>query len=232
LAPRLVLLHSPLLGPLSWRRVAELLRDKGVEAEAAAWPRLSTLGDDCYAALANSMAATLGRGQPAIVVAHSGAGALIPSVAALAKSALKGVIFCDAILPHPGQSWFDTAPPNLAGQLLAGAVQNALPSWDRWWPPGALERLLPDPALREDLIAELEPIPVGYFEELAPELVLDAPTAYLQLSGAYVEEAGIAGRKGWPVVRLPLHHLAMLTHADAVANAILSLAGRLEADHG
>ncbi|MBL8554587.1 MAG: hypothetical protein JNL41_09945 [Phenylobacterium sp.] len=229
---RLVLLHSPLLGPLSWRRVAEILREKGPQAETPAWPRLSTLGADGYAALASSMAATLAGGPPAIVVAHSGAGALIPSVAALAKGALAGVIYCDAILPHPGQSWFDTAPPNLAGQLLAGAVQDALPSWDRWWPPGALERLIPDADVRTALIAELEPIPVGYFEELAPELELDAATAYLQLSGAYAEEAGIAGRKGWPVVRLPLHHLAMLTHAEAVAGAILSLAERLEAPHG
>lgn len=229
---RLVLLHSPLLGPLSWRPVAELLRARGHPAEAAAWPRLSTLGRDGYAALANSMAATLARGEPAIMVAHSGAGALVPSVAALAKDALKGVIYCDAILPHPGQSWFDTAPPNLSGQLLAGAVAGALPSWDKWWPPGALEKLLPDPDPRTALIAELEPIPVGYFEEAAPELELTAPAAYLQLSAAYVEEAQIAGRKGWPVVRLPLHHLAMLTHAEAVAGAVLSLAERLEAGHG
>ena len=232
MAPRLVLLHSPLLGPLTWRSVADVLRGRGVEAEAPAWPRLSTLGDDCYAALANSMAATLGRGAPAIMVAHSGAGALAPSVAALAKGALAGVIYCDAILPHPGQSWFDTAPPNLAGQLLAGAVDDRLPSWDQWWPPGALERLVPDDGLRMSLIEELEPIPVAYFEELAPEIDLHGPTGYLQLSGAYVEEAQIAGRKGWPVVRLPVHHLAMLTHAEAVAGAILSLCERLEAEHG
>lgn len=225
---RLVLLHSPLLGPLTWRRVAEVLGAHGHEADAPAWPRLSTLGEDCYAALANGMAATLGRGGEAIVVAHSGAGALMPSVAALAKGALKGVIYCDAILPHPGLSWIDTAPPALAGQLLAGAVEGRLPSWDQWWPPGALAKLVPDHGLRMALVEELEPIPVGYFEELAPELELTAPAAYLQLSGAYVEEAQIAGRKGWPVVSLPLHHLAMLTHAEAVAGAIEGLAERLE----
>lgn len=229
---RLVLLHSPLLGPLSWRRVVEVLRAHGFEADAPAWPRLSALGEDCYAALAGSMAATLAGGGPAIVVAHSGAGALMPSVAALAKGALKGVIYCDAILPHPGQSWIDTAPPSLAGQLLAGAVDGRLPAWDRWWPPGALERLVPDADVRAALLDELEPIPIGYFEELAPELDLAAPAAYLQLSGAYVEEAQIAGRKGWPVVRLPLHHLAILTHAEAVAGALESLGERLEAAHG
>jgi len=232
MAARLVLLHSPLLGPMVWRRVAELLEARGHEVEAPAWPRLSTLGADCYAALANSMAATLGRVGGVIVVAHSGAGALIPSVAALAKGALQGVIYCDAILPHPGQSWLDTAPPALGAQLYAGAEGGRLPSWERWWPPGALERLVPDAGLRAALIAELEPIPVGYFEELAPELELTAPAAYLQLSGAYVEEAQISGRRGWPVVSLPLHHLAMLTHVEAVANAIEGLAERLEAADG
>lgn len=229
---RLVLLHSPLLGPLTWRAVAQALAARGREAETPAWPRLSTLGADCYAALANGMAATLGRGDGAIVVAHSGAGALIPSVAALAEGTLKGVIYCDAILPHPGLSWFDTAPPQLGAQLRAGAEEGRLPPWDRWWPPGALEKLVPEMGLRMALVDELEPIPVDYFEELAPELEFAAPGAYLQLSGAYIEESQICGRRGWPVVRLPLHHLAMLTHAEAVANAIEGLADRLEAAYG
>lgn len=229
---RLVLLHSPLLGPLSWQATAAVLGAQGRAVEAPAWPRLSTLGEDCYAALANSMGATLAAGGPAIVVAHSGAGALMPSVAALSKGALRGVIYCDAILPHPGLSWFDTAPPPLASQLRAGAEAGRLPSWDRWWAPGALERLAPDFAQRTALIEELEPIPIGYFEELAPELPSPEPAAYLQLSGAYIEEAQIAGRRGWPVVRLPLHHLAMLTHPEALANAIQGLAARLELADG
>jgi len=178
------------------------------------------------------MAASIDHGEPAVVVAHSGAGALLPSVAALAKRPLVGAILCDAILPHPGLSWFDTAPPDLAAQLRAGAEGGKLPAWDRWWPPGALERLVSDAVTRAELLEELEPIPLGYFEELAPEINLQVPAAYLQLSGAYAEEARFAGRHGWPVVTLPLHHLAMLTHAEAVAGAIRSLAERLEAAHG
>jgi hypothetical protein len=234
-AAALVLLHSPLLGPVSWRPAAEPLRARGRAVETPAWPRLSTLGEDGIAALVNGMAVRVDAGgkDPAILVAHSGAGPMLPSVAALARRPLAGVIFCDALLPHPGLSWFDTAPPDLVLQLRAGADDGWLPSWEQWWAPGALERLVPDAALRRDLLAELERIPIGYFEELTPELELTAPAAYLQLSGAYVEEARIAGRKGWPVVSLPLHHLAMLTHAEAVAAAIDSLAGRLEAgEHG
>lgn len=234
MAARIVLLHSPLLGPMCWRGVADALRQRGRDVATPAWPRLPTLGEDCYASLANAMAARLDAGgkDPAIVVAHSGAGPLLPSVKALARTSIAGVIFCDALLPHPGDSWFDTAPPALATQLRAGAIAGELPSWDRWWPPGALERLVPDAELRSALVSELEAIPIGYFEELLPEIELAAPSAYLQLSGAYIEEARIAGRKGWPVVSLPLHHLAMLTHSDAVASAVLSLSEKLEAAHG
>lgn len=183
-----------------------------------------------YRILATDMAAACSDG-PAIVVAHSGAGALIPALEA-ASGGVGGVILADAILPHPGRSWFDTAPAELAASLRAGADFGELPSWDRWWPPGALERLVPDEGLRAALVDELEPLPLGYFEEPAPAATLSAPAAYLQLSGAYDAEARIAGRQGWPVVRLTLHHLAMLTHVAAVATAIEGLAARLEPADG
>jgi len=235
MARRLILLHSPLLGPMCWKPVAQALALDGVEAETPAWPRLSSVREDCYAALAAAMAASIdahGR-EPAVLVAHSGAGPLVPSVAAIAQTPVEGVVYCDAILPHPGLSWFDTAPPDLRRQLRAGAQAGTLPAWDDWWPPGALERLLPDSAMRNELIAELEPIPIDYFDELAPEIELKAPAAFLQLSGAYDEESRIAGRNGWPVIRLPLTHLAMLTHVQAVASAVDSLATKLwEGAHG
>lgn len=177
------------------------------------------------------MAADLaGRGEPLALVAHSGAGALLPSLAARLGNDVAAVVFADAILPHPGRNWFSTAPPDMAAQLRAGAVMGELPSWDRWWPPGALERLVPDTATREALVGELEPLPLAYFEEVTPPDELSAPRAYLQLSGAYDAESQVAARCGWPLVRLPLHHLAMLTHPEAVAGALESLATRL-VDH-
>jgi hypothetical protein len=99
-----------------------------------------------------------------------------------------------------------------------------LPPWDDWWPPGALERLIPDPELRQALVAELEPLPLAYFEEPAPDADMTLPAAYLKLSGAYEDEARIAGRLGWPVVRLPMNHLAMLSQPDALATTIADLA--------
>lgn len=226
---RLILAHSPLLGPASWQGVATALRARGHAVEVPAWPRLSAIARDFYPALASGLAAGLdGAGdEPAVLAVHSGAGALVPALAGALRRPLLGVVFCDAILPHPGRSWFDTAPADLRRQLRAGAEEGRLPPWDRWWTPGALERLVPDPALREPLLAELEPLPLAYFEEPAPDAALGLPAAYLRLSGAYDDEAALAGRLGWPVVRLPLHHLAIVGQGESVATALEGLAEAL-----
>ena len=231
---RFALLHSPLLGPMAWQGVARELTRRGHAADAPAWPPLSGIVGAFYPALVDGMVAAL---EPAaerlVLVAHSGAGALLPALAERLGDRVAGVIFADAILPHPGRSWFDTAPAELREQLRAGAQMGELPAWDAWWPPGALERLVPDTGVREALTAELEPLPIGYFEEPAPAAPSPEPAAYLQLSGAYDDEGEAAGRQGWPLVRLPLHHLAMLTDAEAVASALESLAARLaEPAHG
>ena len=224
---RLILLHSPFVGPASWGGVAAELARRGHEVATPAWPRLEPIRVSFYRALAQDMAAQIGGDAAPLLVAHSGAGALIPALEAAMATPPAGVILIDAILPHPGKAWLETAPPQLALQLRNGVDMGMLPSWDQWWPPGALERLVPDATAREVLVSELEDLPLDFLEEPAPGMTLTAPAAYLQLSGAYDDEGQYAVRQGWPVVRLPLHHLAMLTHAEAVAGAIHGLAERL-----
>lgn len=228
---RLALIHSPLLGPYSWHAVAERLRAEDIWTETPAFPKFSTIAGDFYPALAASLAATIdGAGRaPAILVAHGAAGPVLPALAARLQTPLAGVVFADAILPHPGRSWFDTAPPEQRAHLRAGAEGGMLPSWAGWWPPGALERLVPEAQARAALVGELEPLPVDYFEEPAPAGDLAAPCAYLQLSGAYEDEAARAVRYGWPVVRLPLNHLAGLTQPAAVTGALTTLCAKLTA---
>jgi hypothetical protein len=224
---RFLLLSSPLLGRFAWQAVGEALRARGHAAETPAWPRLGDIEDGLYARLAAAMAAQAA-GEPAVLVAHSGAGALVPAVAAAMATPPRGAVFVDAILPHPARSWFDTVPAEFAAQLRTGAVDGVLPAWNDWWPPGALEELVPDEAARGALVAELEPLPLAWFEEPAPGRALEAPAAYLQLSGAYDEEARVAGRLGWPVVSLPLHHLALVTQPEAVAKGVEGLAALLK----
>ena len=237
---RLILLHSPFVGPASWGGVAAGLEARGHAVTTPPWPRLEPIQEGFYRTLARDMAARIeagdveGGGGPPILVTHSGGGALIPALEAALTTPPAAVILVDAILPHPGKSWMDNAPPQLAVQLRNGVDMGLLPSWDQWWPPGALARLVPDPAALMALTSELEGLPLDFLEEAAPAMTLQSPAAYLQLSGAYDDEGQYAVRQGWPVVRLPLHHLAMLTHAEAVAGAIHGLAARLPAgaSHG
>ena len=222
---RFVLLASPLLSPASWGSTPFELGLLGHSAEAPAWPRLSSIRDGYYEGLAQGLVGEIGAGEAPILVAHSGAGALVPAVAA--RIPLAGAVFVDALLPHPGRSWFDNAPPDFAAQLREGATEGKLPPWTEWWPPGALERLIPEAAQREALTAGLEPIPAAYFEEPAPRSEFSGPAAYIRLSGSYEEDASEAERRGWPVMRLPLHHLAILTHGSTVTAALHSAAEKL-----
>lgn len=225
---RFILLHSPLLGSLSSRAAAAELARLGHAVETPAWPRLAAVEGEIYGALAAAVARQIGAGGEApLLVAHSGAGALIPVLAERLAERPVGAIFVDAILPHPGRSWFDTAPAPLRDELRAGVSDGLLPAWHEWWPPGALERLVSDEDLRLALVGELAPIPAAYFEAPAPTTSLDVPAAYLRLSGAYDAEAAEAEGRGWPVRRLALDHLAILTRPAPVALALQALSAEI-----
>ena len=220
---KLVLLHSPLVTPGTWDALAPTLRDHDHDVAIPDFTATMQGVAPYYAKLA--AAACQAVGDESIVVAHSGAGALVPAIAAAAN--LRGAIFLDALLPHPGRSWFETAPAALAAQLRGLACDGRLPPWQRWWPKGAIEKLLPDAAMCARFAAGLRELPLAYFEEAAPGVGFEAPAAYLQLSSGYDMEAEACAARGWPVARLDLHHLAMLTHPGAVTDAIEQLAAGL-----
>jgi hypothetical protein len=162
--------------------------------------------------------------QPLVLVGHSGAGALLPSVAAACSGVIEAAVFVDAILPHPGATWFDTAPASLREHLRGLATDGWLPPWDQWFPPGTLEPLLPDSAPRGRFLAQLPRLPLAYFEERAPAIPDRIRRhAYLQLSDAYQEAADVAERRGWPTQRETADHLAMLTRPDLVVQHLVQL---------
>jgi len=222
-----VFLHSPLVGPATWRATLAELMAAGDRGFAPALPSLGDAPVPTYAELAARVAEAIGEATGVILVAHAAAGALVPAVAEAAKGRVAGAIFVDATLPHPGRSWFNTAPPELAAGLRAMAKGGLLPPWDKWFPPGALARLVPDLAALEAFLVELEPLSLGFFEEPAPAVKFDGPSAYLQLSTAYATQAVKAHAMGWPTARLGLNHLVMLTHPAEVLSLVRTLAADL-----
>lgn len=225
-----VLIHSPLVGAMAWQPVAAILKSNGYRV---AVPALSGSFDNeppYYPQLAGSVAAALSECKPTdptVFVTHSGAGSLLQAAMAASKRTSASALFVDAILPHPGKSWMDTAPPPLRARLDGSVRNGRLPPWSTWFAPEALAALLPDADLRARFVAELPQVPLGYLEERAPALpaLTRDRCSYLQLSAAYDDEVRGAERLGWTVQRLKSNHLGILTQPTAVAAAICSLIG-------
>ena len=222
---RLVLLHGVLVGPAIWRPVAAEAARRGIEATVPGLADPARLERPWYANLAEGVAAQISQGGPATLVVHSAAGGLATSVTAAAPDVIRHVVFVDAILPHPGRSWFDTAGDAFAAMVRARVEQGQVPAWDRWFPPGAIGGLIEDPADRAAFEAELRPVPEAFLDEKAPDL--DLPDAvgwsYLRLSKVYEDEARLARHQGRPTLRLDRHHLATMTHPAEVLSSIVNL---------
>lgn len=220
--PNLVLVHSPLVGPYSWEPVASLLREDGLAVEV---PALHAEGPPYFPAYARTIADAVSEG--AVLVAHSGAGALLSLAADQAEKdgrSVAGLVYVDALLPYPGRTWFDTAPPELGEHLRGLAVDGVLPSWDQWFPSEVIDGLLPHAAQRRAFTAGLPRVPLAYFAETAPS-ASERPGAYLRLSEGYRDEAAEAESRGWPVVVAESDHLAVITRPGLVAGYIRELAG-------
>jgi hypothetical protein len=224
---RLVLLHSPLVGTGTWRAIAPALEARGFEVAVPDFAADMAGPPPYYSRLVRTASACVAR-DSAILVAHSGAGSLVPAI--VASGRVSGAIFVDALMPHPGQSWFETVPQTLKTRLENLARNDRVPPWHRWWPQGAIRSLFADEASYVQFALELKEIPLAYLEEPAPDRDLggDFAGAYLQLGPGSAAEASAAERLGLPVKRLALHHLALLTHVEEVADGIADLARSIQ----
>jgi pimeloyl-ACP methyl ester carboxylesterase len=224
-----VLVHSPLVGPLTWRAAANHLRQRGYRVAVPSLAGVAADGPPYYRRFGDAAARGLDGETPVVLVGHSGAGALLPGIAEVLPGRVGAAVFVDAMLPHPGLSWFDAAPEGLREQLLGLVRDAALPPWHEWLPPGTVEALLPDPGVRERFVAELPRVPVAYFEESAPTVAGwdSVRCAYVRLSEAYDGAADKARHSGWWVRRENADHLAMLTRPDTVAASIAAAIGAI-----
>jgi hypothetical protein len=226
----LALVHSPLVGPLTWQAVAEVLRDEGEVVVVPDLTRSVTRGSPVLPAVQQAAADAVDTAQPpgpVVLVGHSGAGPLLPGIADRTAAPVRTLLYVDSLLPQAGASWFDRAPADLADHLRGLARDGLLPPWNEWFGAGAVEELLPDPHLRGRFVAELPRLPLSYFHEPAAASSWDGPSGYLHLSEAYDSDAAQARRRGWPVLERRGHHLSMLTDPATAAAAILELVDAL-----
>ena len=225
---RLLLVHSPLVGCGTWDLVAADLAGRGYQVGVPDLTGTVTAGPP-YCLRQAQVIARSAAGQPAILIGHSGAGPLLAAAGAIIGQ-VRGYIFVDAGLPAPGQAWLETVPPDLAARLREMADAGGwLPPWPQWWGDEALAGLIPDPDARQHFAAGCPPLPLAMFAETHPPAPQwpDAPAGYLQLSGAYQDQAAKARELGWPVTQQMSHHLALLTQPGQVTESLRGLIGQL-----
>lgn len=225
---RFVLIHSPLVGPYSWSKVSNHLKSAGFDVLVPSLPAEAPSGQTHWQAHATAIARALPprAGDPAILVAHSGAGVLLPAVRQIGGLSLAGYLLVDCDIPVAGLSRLD-----LLERLLPDVHQELkeeLEAGGRFptWSDEDLKDLIPDAEARASLLEELRPQLLPFFAEPIPvfEGWPNAPCAYLQLSAGYEVQAQRAKARGWPTVSLDAGHFHLLVDPSEVANELVNLA--------
>jgi pimeloyl-ACP methyl ester carboxylesterase len=215
---QLVFVHSPYLGPSSWRRTAAEMSAVGYAVQVPDL-RESVRREPCASSFIAAACAAVDRASEAnlVLIGHSRAGPLLPTVAWHRQPRIAAVLYVDAALPHPGRSWADRTSPERVSTMRQLGISGSLPRWSDWWDPSAIEELVPDPAMRKTLIDEMPCVATSFLDERLPNLDWEGPVGYLQLSDPYTTFAETARNLGWPVETCALGHLAILTAPSEVA---------------
>lgn len=212
----LLLLPSPLLGPVTWTPVARLLGARVADPSGATRPERVLAA---YERAAEGL-------DDVVLVPHSNAGLYAPLLAE--RLGAVATVYVDAALPGSGGS-VPLAPPAFL-EFVSGLVRDdgLLPPWTGWWDAADLDGLFPDAATRAAVEAEQPRLPLSYFTARLPVPAgwAERPSAYLAFGDTYAEEVAAATGRGWPVTAIPGRHLHQLVAPGEVAATITSLVER------
>jgi hypothetical protein len=227
-----VLIHSPLVGGLTWTLVADEMRQRGLavmvplllDSPDSSEPFHKQHVESISRALAHTPA-----DNPLTLVAHSGAGPLLPAIRQSLPNPVHAYVFVDAGIPRNGATRLNLMKSE--DREWAEQFEKELQSGGRFptWSADDLREVIPDQSWREQTVAELRPRGLSFFAEPIPvfESWPDAPCIYIQLSGVYDKPAMQAREAGWPVYRLEAGHFHMLVDPAAVADLIIEVVNTL-----
>ncbi len=221
----MLLVHSPVVGPSTWSRVAEAARNRGV---AVAVPDLSVAASGSERPLWSVMVeialnASDDLEAPVTLAGHSGAGAFLPLIGQGLDIRLGHLVFVDAVIPP--EEGHHSSPPRLAPLLDEQTHDGILKPWLDWWDVSLVSSMLPDRGDREALRADLPSLPRSFYDEEipVPSGWSEWPCRYLRTSPAYEEESNRARERGWPTSDMEGTHLSLFTDPRAVLERIEAL---------
>lgn len=226
--PLLVFIPSPLLGPSSWAPVADELRDRGWQTEVTLDVRDPARRLPCWRRTVDGVESSLrpvAAERRIVLVAHSGAGPLLPAIGAGLRQPIGAYVFVDAGLPADGSSRLEAIAAE--DPAFAAQLRDTLESGRRFptWTDEDLCDLIPDPGRRQRLLAELRPRGADFWTERLPSVKgwPNAPCTYLLFSAPYRSAADQAQRRGWPTRQLAAGHFHAVVDPSAVADALVEL---------
>jgi hypothetical protein len=228
-----VLIHSPLVGGLTWTLVADQMRQRDLTVVVPILSDSAASKEPFWRQHAESVAQAhinVHKDEMVILVAHSGAGPLLPAIRQYIANPIHAYVFVDAGIPRDGATRLDlmmSEDPEWAKRFeekLQGGDQ--FPNWSN----EDLREIVPHENLREKLVAELHPRGLDFFTEPIPVFHEwpDAPCVYIQFSAPYENPATQARQAGWLTYELRAGHFHMLVDAKAVADIIIKSVNEIE----
>lgn len=229
----IVLIGGSGLGPWVWDRVTPLLTDHGFESVT---PRLRTTGGDATPAEAVDLDAwvedvceALSGLTEATLVAHSFAGYVAAGVLERQPHSVRRLIFIDAILPRPNQSWFDVMGSGVATFMTGLAQDGAIP----WFTREQLDQLYPGHGISDADFEWMGPRLAGQPIVTYTQAAIKEPLTADAARAAYVRclvtnppvEDVPTEQLGWDYRTLATGHWPMVTHPEETAHVIMELAG-------
>lgn len=219
------LIHSPLVGDFTWSLVAEQMRRRGLDVIVPLLNDSPKSNEPYWKQHADSFAESLAAvpdDVPVTLVAHSGAGPLLPILRKSILNAVRAYVFVDAGIPHPATrlEMMKSEDSDWAEQF-----QKYLEEGGRFpnWSSEDLSEILPDKNICEKLVADLRPRALDFFTEPIPVLEgwPDAPCIYILFSPPYQRAEIEARQLGWQTYQLEAGHFHMLVDPEAVTDIII-----------
>ena len=221
-----VLVHSPLVGPLTWKLVADEMRRRNVEIIVPTLVDSPDSKEPYWKQHAESVAralAEIDQDTRVTLVAHSGTGPLLPAIRVSLPNPVQAYVFVDAGLPAPVATRLDLMKSE--DSEWANQFQEYLEAGGQFpnWSVDDLRKIIPDDSLRTQMVAEIQLRALDFFNEPMPVFDgwPDAPCVYILFSEPYKRAEIVARQAGWQTHKLEAGHFHMLVDPKAVTDLIL-----------